>query len=173
MEALNRMAISQDRQDDPEFANACINFIQFALETFANDTDVVVLTLRLVAEIMPALVLFKLQILHVLLNCVQLYAPPAHPVRPRVIKRLSEKELAKLEKELFVKREKDRLIAEEIARQIELERIRILEEEARKAAELEEQRRIEVGSRLYDEFTFGFYICYFVLMMDVLGFQKQ
>ena len=58
------------------------------------------LTLRLVAEIMPALVLFKLQILHVLLNCVQLYAPPAHPVRPRVIKRLNEKELAKLEREV-------------------------------------------------------------------------
>ena len=30
------MAIAQDRQDDPEFANACINFIQFTLETFAE-----------------------------------------------------------------------------------------------------------------------------------------
>ena len=51
--------------------------------------------------------------------------------------------------QLFVKREKDRLIAEEIARQIELERIRILEEEARIAAELEEQRKIEVYKYAY------------------------
>ena len=76
VEALNRLAVKHDRTDDPQFANACINFIQTTLETFADDTDVVVLTLRLIAEIMPSLVLFKLQILHVLLNCVQLYAPP-------------------------------------------------------------------------------------------------
>ena len=41
VEALNRLAVTQSRHDDPEFANACINFIQFTLETFANETDVV------------------------------------------------------------------------------------------------------------------------------------
>ena len=56
------MALMKDRTDDRDFANAVINFVQATLERFKHETDVVVLALRLVSEIMPSLVLFKLQV---------------------------------------------------------------------------------------------------------------
>ncbi len=102
------------------------------------ETDVVVMGLRLITDIIPFLSPFKLQIIHLLLNCVQLYAPPEHMCRPRNPQRLQGEGKAMLEKELAIKREEDRRLAEIAAKKAEEERLR-LEEEARKKKEIEDE----------------------------------
>jgi hypothetical protein len=137
-EQLNRLAVRTDRCDDTKFANACIDFIRGAMERFKNETDVIVMGLRFISDIMASLVLFKLQLLHLLLDCVQRFSPPPHMCRPRSLKRLDKEMLAMLERELEVKREEDRRIREEFARLAEEARL-LAEEIARRKKEEEDE----------------------------------
>jgi len=66
----------------------CFEYVCNVIDGLRSEVDVVTIGLKLLTDVMKYLVEERETVFHVILNCVQAYAPPAAPHRPRDPKRL-------------------------------------------------------------------------------------
>jgi hypothetical protein len=69
-------------------SSPCFEYICDVIDGLRQEVDVVAMGLKLLSDVMKYLVEERERVLHVVLNCVQAYAPPAQKHRPRFPKRL-------------------------------------------------------------------------------------
>lgn len=69
-------------------SSPCFEYVCSVIDGLRNEVDVVAIGLKLLTDVMKYLVEERETVFHVILNCVQAYAPPAAPHRPRNPKRL-------------------------------------------------------------------------------------
>lgn len=70
----------------------CFDYVCNVVEELRSEVDVVTMGLKLLTEVMKYLVEDREKVFHVILNCVQAYAPPESKHRPRNPKRLKPPE---------------------------------------------------------------------------------
>jgi len=163
-ESLNRLATKGYAN---EMADCSTKFICDTIYRFQDETDIIVIGLKLLSDFSSCFHRGKAQVLHCIMDCVQAFSPPPTVQRPRRPKRLipskydalaAEIEKRRLEEEeLRLKREEEerlrreeeaRLIAEEIARVIEEERqekLRLEEIMAKRARARDKKKNTKAG----------------------------
>eukprot|EP00601_Ochromonadales_sp_CCMP2298_P032298 CAMPEP_0173326456 /NCGR_PEP_ID=MMETSP1144-20121109/1070_1 /TAXON_ID=483371 /ORGANISM="non described non described, Strain CCMP2298" /LENGTH=494 /DNA_ID=CAMNT_0014270757 /DNA_START=12 /DNA_END=1493 /DNA_ORIENTATION=+ len=75
-----------------EVATRCFRYVRRVVEELRGEVDLVVLGLKLLSDVSKYLIEAREEVLHLVLDCVQAYAPPSAKHRPRMPARLKETE---------------------------------------------------------------------------------
>lgn len=117
LESLNRLVVSgyqQSAANDNVFL-----YILDSVREYMHEVDIVIVGLKLISDMVPAITRKKPEVLHLIMDIAQRYTPPSVPARERVIRRLlpTAEEL----EEMRVKAEEAKLahMMEEEARALE------------------------------------------------------
>ena len=151
LESLSRLG-KRGKAEAVEMAEVAGKFVVKTVYKFMDETDIVVVGLSILNDFGPHFHTIKAQVIHVIMDCVQAFSPPAPIQRPRRPKRLIPSANDLLQQELEAQRlEEERLKAEKeeaerLAREAEMarreeERLRVLEEERLAREALEEKMR--------------------------------
>lgn len=96
MESFNRLALKGFQEEVS--SDEILNFVFDTMMKYQVEVDVVTLGMKFISDIVKILTRRTKEIIHLIMNLIQFYAPPAPATRPRIIKRLlpTAEELAQM-----------------------------------------------------------------------------